>query len=300
MRVVLLVVAVFIFNASYSQNYSIEEQVLNCIYDSGKEVGLDLETEFLEFKKYLINEEVLSNDIGDSYFQIYQGIASKGRVSNYFEYFLIDTLILHAKEFEFGFLELQNIQANCIASARNVDSIAYTESKLNRLSIAMDSLQKLGNIHLGVIARVITNILTPLDFEHDYYKMVTMLALAMTADVVSYKKEDVIIPNHALHIVLDSKNRILVNREVVNLEDVSGLVFNYEKRYKDLSCICLKSSGYSAYRIYLRIQDKISNAITRLRMEKSKNNYGKKYEELDSLHKELIKEGFPIRIVELE
>lgn len=300
MRAVLLVIAVFIFNVSYSQDYSIEEQALNCIYDSGKEVGLDLEIEFLKFKEYLINKAVLSNDSGDSYFQIYQRIASEGTVKNYFEYFLIDTLNLHAKESEFGFLELQNIKFNCIASARNLDSIAYAKSKLIRLSIAIDSLQKSGSIHIGSIARVITNILTPLDFEHDYYRMMTMFTLAMTADVVPNKKENGIIPNHALHIVLDSKNRIQINKKVVHLDDVSKFVFTYEKRYKDLSCICLKSSGYSSYGIYLRIQDKIANAITQLRIEKSKNNYGKKYEELDAVQKELIKKEFPIRIVELE
>lgn len=45
-----------ILNSCYSQDYKIEEQLLNRRYELGKDYGLDLEHEYCEFKKYLLRQ----------------------------------------------------------------------------------------------------------------------------------------------------------------------------------------------------------------------------------------------------
>lgn len=301
MRIILVILISLVFNACNKQDYRVEKQILNGIYESGKNYGLDLEHEYSEFKKFLLVSDFLKDDSGDSYYKIYKRIADEGRVNNYFEYNFLDTIKYHAKDTSIGFTEIlsilhgpnrDTIKKNC--------GLDYHKSRQYLLSKAMDSLAKLGIMNPGFVAKAITKVLTAQDFDHDYYKVMALCTFAVTADVVPYPKQKAHIPEHALRVFLDAENKLSVNDGDVLLENLSEIIYKYVKNKDDAACITLKSSGYSSYKIFLSFDRIISDAIDRLRKEKALSDYGKEYDELELEFKNLIDDSFFVEVIDLD
>lgn len=242
----------------------------------------------------------MKDDSGGSYYQIYQRIAEDGRVNNYFAYHFLDTIKYHAKDTSIGFKEIVSILSISNKDVKQLGVLDYQKSKQYLLDKSMDSLAKLSPIHPRFVAKAITKVLTPHDFDPDYYKMVAMTTFAVTADVVPYPKQKTSIPERALHIFLDSENRILVNDADILLANLSEIIYEYVKKHEDSACITLKSSGYSSYKIFLSFSRKISETTDRLRKEKALSDYGKKYDELEIQLKNLIDSKFFIEVIDLD
>lgn len=260
-----------------------------------------MEHEYSEFKKFLLVSDFLKDDSGSSYYRIYKRIADEGRVNNYFEYNFLDTIKYHAKDTSIGFTEILSILhgPNRDVIKKNC-GLDYQKSRQYLLGKAMDSLTKLGIMHPGFAAKAITKVLTAQDFDHDCYKALALYTFAVTADVVPYPELKTDIPEHALHVFLDSENKLTVNDSDILLDNLSEIVFKYVKNYEDSACITLKSSGYSSFKIFLSFGRIISEATDRLRREKALNDYGKEYDDLELEFKNLVDYAFSVEVIDLD
>ncbi|MDE5423880.1 hypothetical protein L3073_16830 [Ancylomarina sp. DW003] len=99
----LFCVLVVIF--SFDKKYSIEEKLLESIYQSGEKYGLDLEYEYSEYKKFLIASGFLDDDTGVSYYKFYENIANVLE-PHYFDYNFLDSIKYHSKDTSIEFKEL--------------------------------------------------------------------------------------------------------------------------------------------------------------------------------------------------
>ncbi|RXQ96691.1 hypothetical protein EO244_03420 [Ancylomarina salipaludis] len=300
MRIILVILLSLVLNACHRQDYKVEEQILNRIYESGRDNGLDLEHEYTEFKKFLLTSGFLKDDSGSSYYRIYKRIADEGRVNNYFEYNFLDTIKYHAKDTSIGFKKILSILRGPNEAIKKRCDLDYKKSRQYLLDKAMDSLVQCNTMHPGFIAKAITKVLTVQDFEHDYYKMMAMCTFAITADVVPYPKQETHIPEHALRVFLDAENKLIVNDGNLLLDNLPEIVYKYVKNHKDSACVTLKSSGYSSYKIFLSFDRIISKATDRLRKEKALSDYGKEYDELELKFKNLIDNTFSVEIIDLD
>lgn len=301
MRIILVILANLVFNACHKQDYRVEEQILNGIYESGKDYGLDLEHEYAEFKNFLLASDFLKDDNGSSYYRIYKRIADEGRVNNYFEYNFLDTIKYHAKDTSIEFKEILTILRGPYREVitKNCD-LDYQQSRQYLLSKAMDSLAKLNSRHPGFIAKAITKVLTAQDFDHDCYKVMALCTFAVTADVVPYPEQRTDIPKDALHVFLDAENKLSVNDRDVLLENLSEIIYKYVKNQEDSAFITLKSSGYSSFKIFLSFGRIISDATDRLKQEKALSDYGKEYDKLELEFKKKIDNEFSVEVIDLD
>ncbi len=285
---------------SFGKKYSIEEKLLENIYQHGEEYGLDIEHEYSEYKKFLIADGFLDDDTGVSYYKFYENMANV-LGPHYFDYNFLDTIKYHCNDTSIEFKEvfkiLNGAKTNSIKEMYDID---YKKSKQFLLDRAMDSLAACGLIHPSVVAKLITKILRSEDFEQDYYKMKALLTIAITADVVPLKPKSIIAPNDALQISLDSVNCIYVMDEKIKLNELRGIVYKYLRSDTKTKSLTLRCSTRSSYEMYVKLQDEIGLGMVRRKKELALLEYGKNYDELDADKKELVDKECSVKIIELE
>ncbi len=181
MRNLFTLILIFILTSCNGQDYKVEKQLFECLVTSAKAVGIDLKKELTDFENNLIVNKVLKDKSGESYYQIYKQIEKEGDINFSFNYSLLDTIMLHSDT-----IGLHEIQTDCSEYfSKILNSKDYKNSKLYSLNLAMDAIKETGDINVTTIASTITDVLSPKDFEQDYYKMTVMLTLIATQDVTS-------------------------------------------------------------------------------------------------------------------
>ena len=311
------------------QDYKIENQLVDCLNSSAKRFGIDLKKEFNVFENHLIENKVLKNKSGDSYYQIYKRIEKEGDINFSFNYSLLDTIRLHSDS-----IGLQEIQENCSNSFEKIlNSKDYKKSKLYRLNLAMDSIKKTGKINISEIAETVTKVLNPKDFEQDYYKMTVMLTLITTQNV--YSGIEKLPPVHEneekpttvkernivhIHLTIDSDS-VFFNRKRISIADLPALTKEYilsdksdtlkpELRlvniknigdcYQSKLIISLSNDKQTKYNTYVKVQNQLLKAYELARNDTSKKYLNKQFNELTDSEKEAIKELVPLRISDAE
>lgn len=329
MRNILTLTFILILTSCHGQDYKIENQLLECLVSSAKTFGIDLKKEFNEFENYLVDSKVLKDKSGDSYYQIYKQIEKDGDVSFSFNYSLLDTIRLHSDS-----TDLQGIQTDCSNYFENIlNSKDYKKSKLYKLNLAMDSIKKAGNINVSEIAKTITKVLTPKDFEQDYYKMTVMLTLIATQDVSSGlvrrlppAPENIEKPSikerNIVHIhVTNDSDSVFFNSRAISIKDLPQLTKDYilsdkydtlkpELRFTDVEnigecyqsklIISLSNDKKTKYDTYIKVQDQLLKAYELARNDMSKKYFNKQFNDLTDSEKKAIKELVPLRISEAE
>jgi len=318
-----------ILTSCRGQDYKIENQLLKCLVSSANTFGIDLKKEFNEFENYLVDNKVLKDKSGDSYYQIYKQIEKDGDISFSFNYSLLDTIRLHSDS-----TGLQGIQTDCSNYFEKIlNSKDYKKSKLYTLNLAMDSIKKTGNINVSEIAKTITRILTPKDFEQDYYKMTAMLTLIATQDVSSGlvrrlppAPENIEKPSikerNIVHIhVTNDSDSVFFNSRAISINDLPQLTKDYilsdksdtlkpELRFTEIEnigecyqsklIISISNDKDTKYDTYIKVQNQLLKAYELARNDMSKKYFNRQFDVLTDSEKKAIKELVPLRISEAE
>jgi len=329
MRNLLTITFILILTSCNGQDYKIEKQLLECQVSSAKTFGVDLKKEFNEFESYLIDSKILKDKRGDSYYQIYKQIEKEGDANFYFNYSLLDTIRLHSNS-----TGLQGIQTECSDYFEKIlNSKDYKKSKLYTLNLAMDSIKKAGDINVSEIAKTITKVLTPKDFEQDYYKMTLMLTLVATQEVSSGlvrrlppAPEDVdktsIKERNLVHIhVTNNSDSVFFNSRAISTYDLPQLTKDYilsdksdtlkpELRFTNIEnigecyqselIISLSNDKETKYDTYIKVQNQLLKAYELARNDMSKKYFKRQFNDLTDSEKKAIKELVPLRISEAE
>lgn len=329
MRHILTLILIISISSCFGQDYSIESKHFDCLVKTSYELGVDLKQELSDFENHLIKTGVLADNSGDSYYKIYETIRVTGDISFVFNYTFLDSIKLSIDNIEFG-----DLNTDCMKLAEKTQNTRkYRRSKLYQLKVSMDSIKNIANINAGEVAAVILRILSPKDFEQDYYKMTTLLLLATTQDIdsgiirklppLSDKKENEPIEKRNLLVVYvtSDNDSVKVNDSKVSIEDLSKIVEKYiisdskdnslpelipiqidliGNCYQSKLNISLQNDRETSYSTYIKVQNKLTDAYKKVRNDKAKEFFNLEFDKLSTEQQTSIKELIPMRISEAE
>lgn len=316
-------------NYSFGQDYSVESKHFNCLVKTSAELGVDLKKELSNFEKHLIAAGALADNSGNSYYRLYEKIKETGDVSYVFQYSLFDSIRSSANNIEF-----KDLGGDCIKLAEKTQRTRrYQKSKLFQLKLSMDSIRNSQNIYIKEVADVILRILSPEDFDHDYYKMTALLMLAATQDVSTgiERKLPPIAENTdgapinkrnllVVHVTTDNDS-VILNNTKVSIEDLTDIVERYLiSDSKDTTMpemilvnidligdcfqsnlvISLQNERETSYSTYVEVQNKLIKAYRRVRNDKAMEFFNLEFDELSVDQQNSIKQLIPISISEAE
>ena len=319
----LILVLVVILASCNSQNYKFENQMFECLASSLAIAGIDLKKELYLFENHLIENGILKDNSGNSYYDIYKQIEFYNDVKCKFNYSFLDTIQSQLSDLD----TINVMHLDCFDM-----NTAYKKSKQYLLDNALESLAENNILNPSTIAKTITNILSPKDFEQDYYKMTLLLLLA---NVQQNKDSDSL---RKLPPIDENKEpKYIHQRDVVRIElteDTNFVCFNFDKSkvsiddlpailkefilnekddkskpelkpvnienigecYQSNYLILLIAPREAYFKTFNAVQNQVFKAIELARNEMSVKYFKKEYAELDDTSKKAIEKLVPLKI----
>ena len=299
-NILILALLTLTINSCSGQDYSIETKHFDCIDKTYSELGVDIKEELSDFEEHLIDAGVLADNSGESYYKIYEIIKETGDINFSFQYSLLDSIKAKINKDDIDFNKLST---DCIKLAeKTYKTKKYERSKIYQLKVGTDSIKNSGSIEPSGIASMILSVLSPKDFEHDYYKMTVLILLATTQDVnsgiirklppltESKEKESINKRNLLTVYVTTDNDSVLVNDKKKSIEDLTGIVEKYIKSdstdtsmpelipinidligdcFQSKLIIFLQNDRGTSYSTYIKVQNKLTDAYRNIRNTKS-------------------------------
>lgn len=330
-NILILTLFTLTINCCSGQDYSIESKHFDCMVKTSSELGVDLRKELSEFEEHLIEAGVLADKSGESYYKIYEIIKETGDINFAFQYSLLDSIKADINRDNIDFNEFST---DCIKLAeKTYKTKKYKQSKIYQLKVGTDSIRNSGSIDPSGIASMILSVLSPKDFEHDYYKMTVLLLLATTQDVDSgimrnlppipeTKGIEPIDKRNLLTVYVSTDNdSVLVNDKKESIEDLTGIVEKYIKSdstdtsmpelipinidligdcFQSKLIIFLQNDRGTSYSTYIKVQNKVTDAYRNIRNTKAIEYFNIEYDRLTIEQQAAIKKLIPNKICEAE
>ena len=311
-----------------SQNYDYEDNLINCLYGASESAGFNLKLEFSKFENYLIQQKILSDRTGQSYYDIYSSIKDTDDVNFEIDYSLPDSV---GKNFDSNLFQ-QIFQACSKVDNETLENELYLNSRLFELNKAIEN-SRLESISPGSVAGVIIDVLTPSDFEHDYYKFTTILTIITlnsletglerqlpTLEEVENTERILERNNLKIH-VSTNKDSIYVDSVLTSIDELPLIIekkllsdntvsSNPEKKiveieligecYQTQLVISLTNDSKALYSTYILTQNMIIKAYNKVRNLMSLQYFEADWNNLDENQKKAIRKLIPKRVVEAE
>lgn len=311
-----------------SQDYSVEDQLLDCIYESFYNKGVDLKSELRKFENHLIKEKIIENNSGESYFKVFKIISLAGDYNFTSNYNLLDTL---NNKIDKNFLS-ENINQNCNEIMSNLQNNSkFKKSKLYLLQKSLDSLKNQPDINTSIVAKKIIKILNAKDFNHDYYKTKALLVFASIDNNTVYNSDltdnnilddlNKIGKRNILNILITKENEIFIQNIKVEQHEINDKIKEFisnpdniktlsEKKlikiqnsgsfYQSQGVILINSDRNTKYELYLDTKNKVLSAFYDIRNKFSVDFFGIPLDSLNKNQVSIVEKVIPININELE
>lgn len=148
--------------------------LLDCIIQSYQEKDIDIISELDELEDYLIESKYLKTSSGQSYYDFFQKIIQINEIPA--------TLDIDRFENIYKLTPDKFYNADCLEKLKSIDSTVIVKSKYHQMKLSMQKASSKG-INPSNMARAITEVLTPADFEHPYFRATALLSIAYTSDI---------------------------------------------------------------------------------------------------------------------
>ncbi len=277
-------------NVCGQKNDNIETVLLNCLENSYNKIGVDIYIELDKLEQYLIEKGFLSSTSGQSYYDFYKQIIAVNHMPSKLETDKLDNLLK---------LKPDNYYSDiCLQRLTKVDSSEIKTSKYYQMVLKMQEISSNERISSSSVARALTSILTPSDFDKPYYRAIALLTIVNISNIEKtlVRKTIDYSDGQKVLILINSKNEIIYNQELVNKRQLKDKLYNFIKQNQANHLIVFSNEKGTAYHLYLKIHNCISETYIKLRNEKSKEFYNKLFSDLTNSEKEKIIKIYPQNI----
>ncbi len=160
--------------------YTIENKLFDCLIDSYQSQGVDLVYEMQLLENHLIEINYFEDSTGESYFNFWKQLSLD---SDY------EIMVKEEKFLQLGIVEINSslarINDECLKNEKQMD---IYNSKVNVLQSEFVKLD-VENVELDQFAQCYINVLTPDDFENQYFKGITLIYISTVCEVEMRHKE---------------------------------------------------------------------------------------------------------------
>lgn len=298
MRQIALILTLFLSFSSCGQtkNNEIESILHDCLVKSYKEQQVNINQELDELEKYLISSKSLKSSAGQSYFDFYKEIAELNDIPATLDYDRFENIYkLTPNEF---------YSADCLDKLKRLDSTTIANSKYSQMTFAIQNAAQ-NEVSPSSIAKAITSVLKPSDFDKQYYRAVALLTIAYTAnsDVglqrqLKTKDNEDNATYESILVTLTEEDQIILNENEISQEELKTTLTEFIKANGSNHVINFRADEGTSYDFYLRVQETIKTVYNDLRVKLAKEKFNKSYNELNEDEQKEIREIYPFRVKE--
>lgn len=298
MRHIIPIALLFLSFSSCGQtkNNEIESILLDCLTKSYGEQQVNINKELDLLEKYLIESKSLKSSSGQSYFDFYQEIVRLNDIPATLDYDRFDNI--------YKLTPTQFYSADCLEELKRLDSTAIANSKYHQMTVAIQQAAD-DEVSPSNIAKAITSVLTPSDFEKPYYRAVALLTIAYTANTeIGLERQLITVDNEdfssyeVMTITTTDKNQIILNGKTITQEELEKKLVEFIQTNKSNHQIQFHADKGTSYDFYLRVQETIKTVYNDLRVKLAKEKFNKSYNELNEDEQKEIREIYPFRLKE--
>lgn len=301
----LLIFGLILFINGCAQNdYQIEDFLYNCLNDKFESENINLKSEILDFEKYLIDKKYLNGKSGQDYVDFFTLIEKLNDIPAEIEPDRFERL---------SKIPISDYYSpSCIDKLSQFDSTVLRNSKYMGLQIVLKNQDYSNGLEPSIIAKGILESLAPKDFEHPYYKTISLLMIVYTSNIDSgnerqlppltetEKAESTISKDKTIRVLVKSDNTILLANEPIKLTDIKGKIIEFIEKHHPEHLIYLNAERGTSYNSYIKVQSEITSAYTDLRNDLSHQLFDKEFSELTEIQIDEIRKIYPIRLTEAE
>ncbi len=298
MRQIALILTLILSFSSCGQtkDTEIESILLDCLVNSYKQQQVNINQELDELEKYLISSKSLKSSEGQSYFDFYKEIAELNDVPATLDYDRFEKIYkLTPNEF---------YSADCLEQLKRLDSTTIANSKYSQMTFVIQNAAQ-NEVSPSSIAKAITSVLKPSDFDKQYYRAVALLTIAYTANsdvgLQRQLKTNVNEDNatyESILVTLTEEDQIILNENEISQEELKTTLTEFIKANGSNHVINFRADKGTSYDFYLKIQDQIGSVYNELRNELAMTKYNQTFKELTDDQRNEIKRTYPTRIKE--
>ncbi len=299
----LSVVLLLNMNIVFSQTdtLEIETAFMDCLYQSLPDKGDEFKMILQEAEQKLIHKKYLKDGTGESYVTLYRNLGNT--INKDFQNLgLLNYMSKITHE-----VEVDTV-SNC--AEKILKSPKYKDSKIFKITSITQS-QSLDISDSSSYKDEVLSILEVKDFEHDYYKMSTLVMIEtmnyVDLEGIVTKLPEVVEAKisdeeraRAFKIEIQSEEIILINGKKSDFATVKKQLKRYLKDNTSESIIILKNDRSVPYIFFIKIQNEMVAAFEEIRNEESKKKFDHSFDKLTEEQQKEIKEMYPIKISEVE
>lgn len=290
--IILITFLNFIFG--FSQERKIEKIYNDCYFNSMPENGKEVKRLFENYEKLLLSKEILKNNSGESYFNLFKKVMSGEFIDNKTNFSFIDSINV------LKYSDLIHFNSKCTEKIKALSE--YKKSNTYLLEQRMDSIKE--DFTAEKASEIFLKTMNEKDFEIDYYKMRVLLLIERTSSLRKLKNETPKYSekriNNSLKIKLSSENIVFVNGIKTSKVEFQKTIEKYLMNNKKESLININTSRDAQYGEYLKLIENLNFIFERVRNKISIEFYKKEFNELTKTEKEQIEKGYSFEIYSKE
>lgn len=298
MRHIIAIALLFLSFSSFGQtkNNEIEAILLDCLTKSYGEQQVDFNKELDLLEEYLIENKYLKSASGQSYFNFYQEIVKLNDIPVTLNYGRLSNI--------YKLTPNQLYSVDCLEELKQLDSSDIVNSRYNQIKVAIQQAAA-DKVSPSNIAKAITSVLTPSDFDKPYYRTIALLTIAYTANtdiglerqLITVDKED-FSSYEVIIITTTDENQIILDGQTISLEELEKKLCEFIEISKANHQIQFQPNRGTSYSFYLKVRETINTIYNDLRVKLAQDKFNKSYNELNEDEQKEIREIYPFRLKE--
>ena len=297
-NVIKTILILFVLLSCKAQDQSIEDKLYSCIDKHYADNNIDLGASLDSLENYLISKNILSSKDGIGKVKFYEDIIRDGQVPGIERIELMNKLA----DNYYG----NSFVKKCLFAKSQTDSSQFIKTQFYKTSEAIKSEIKQGNLSPITVSKAMLSHLSKEDFEKPLYRAHMLISYVMTADrdqayirqIPKSLKEVPIPDNQGFLIDLTTKNKLLINGEQIDSEDLKTELLKYFDKFDESTYVRLVANPKTEYSIFSKIHSEIEMAYQKYWDQIALRDYKKEFNKLNSTEQNEIEKQYPIRIVE--
>jgi biopolymer transport protein ExbD len=196
--------------------------------------------------------------------------------------------------------------ARFIEKLKKIDSVIFFSSKYFQLSEAFWQVAY-HELSPASVAKSITSILCPNDFEYPYYRAATLLTIVFVAQLdIRYNHpiettpiED-LFDYQSITFAVTEKNQIIIEGETVSNQELKTILMDFIRKNESNHIILFQSDRGTSYAFYVEVHNQITSAYNDLRNDLAIKRFNKPFNELKGIQQKELEIIYPVRVRESE
>lgn len=257
---------------------------------------VEINKEIDKIENFLIESKYLKSKSGNSYFEFYQNMTLDNYTQPKYNAEIFENILKLTPD--------KLYSKDCLQELKKIDPKIIKNSKYFEMSKAIiDASEK--EISPSNLAKAITNVLTPTDFDKPYYRIISLILITSLSSYTIEEKDKNPIEKYVednsiviMEVSINSNNQIIVNEEIKSQDELKSNLKDFIKKNKANHIIKFETDNKTLYKLYVSVLEDFNAIYEVLQNELANEKFKMNFNQLNEKEQQEIKEIYPYRIKE--